>query len=77
MYQQTRNRKKQTVETPEVPTPEQEPVKEVEEEVLKTASIEAHVEVKKVVKQVKRQKCDKMTSQKSLRYTHELSRRSG
>ena len=68
----TRSRKKPTVETLELPTlADEEPVKEVKEEVLKTASVEANVKVTKVVEQVKCQKCDKMMSQKSLRYTHE------
>ena len=43
---------------------------EVEEEVP-APSIEGNVKVKKVAEQVKCPKCDKMMSQKSLRYTHE------
>lgn len=66
----TRRRKKQTVETLELPTLEEEPVKEVEEP-NRTPEVEAKGKVKKVIEQVKCPKCDKMMSQKSLRYTHE------
>jgi hypothetical protein len=63
-----RIKKKETVAPPpEVPTLEVEPVKEVVEEVQPPSK----EKVKKVVEQVKCPKCDKMMSQKSLRYTHE------
>ena len=61
------SKKKQSVETIEAPTLEEVPVKEVEEEIPAASN----VKVKKVVEQVKCPKCDKMMSQKSLRYTHE------
>ena len=64
------SKKKQTVETIELPTLEEVPAMEVEEE-IPAASIEGNVKVKKVVEQVKCPKCDKMMSEKSLRYTHE------
>ena len=70
----TRSKKKQSVETHEVPTLEVEPAQEVEAtpERLTTAAVEVNKDkVKKVIEQVKCQKCDKMMSQKSLRYTHE------
>ena len=66
-----RSKKKETV-TPEVPTLEEvEPVKEVVPEPTALNEAEVKVKVKKVVEQVKCPKCDKMMSQKSLRYTHE------
>ena len=67
-----RSKKKETVTPPpEVPAVEVEPVKEVVPEPTALNEAEVKVKVKKVVEQVKCPKCDKMMSQKSLRYTHE------
>ena len=64
-----RSKKKETVTPPpEVPAVEVEAVKE-EPPVL--VEVEEKAKVKKVIEQVKCPKCDKMMSQKSLRYTHE------
>lgn len=61
----SRSKKKQTVDVVEVPT-------EVEAgKVEETPASESKEKVKKVIEQVKCPKCDKMMSQKSLRYTHE------
>jgi hypothetical protein len=57
-----RSKKKQTVETVEVPTPEVEPAK---------PEVEVSDKVTKVVEQVKCKKCDKTMTPKALRYTHE------
>jgi hypothetical protein len=57
-----RIKKKQTVETVEVPTPEVEPAK---------PEVEVSDKVTKVVEQVKCKKCDKTMIPKALRYTHE------
>ena len=59
-----RSKKKEVVATPEV---QAEPTQEVKQEV----EVVKEEPVKKVVEQVKCPKCDKMMSQKSLRYTHE------
>jgi formylmethanofuran dehydrogenase subunit E len=76
----TRSRRKQTVERLELPTLEEEPVEEVEatpeiqEEPTEVVEVKEEInkdKVKKVIEQVKCQKCDKMMSSKSLRYTHE------
>ena len=67
-----RSKKKETVTPPpESPTLEEAPVKEVVPEPPVLVEVEEKAKVKKVIEQVKCPKCDKMMSQKSLRYTHE------
>ena len=61
-----RSKKKQTVETVEVPKPEVEPAKETPK-----PEVEVSDKVTKVVEQVKCKKCDKTMTPKALRYTHE------
>jgi len=61
-----RSKKKQTIETVEVPTPEVEPAKETPK-----PEVEVSDKVTKVVEQVKCKKCDKTMTPKALRYTHE------
>lgn len=64
-----RKLKKEVVET--VPEVQTEPVQEVIQEVETVKEELKSDKVRKVVEQVKCPKCDKMMTQKSLRYTHE------